>query len=76
MVFRALYRNRLRRLFGQFVSEEAITEILGNTSEWEALRALLPLQTGSRATSRAEAIVEVQRLIEGASAAKEKRGAF
>jgi len=76
MVFRALYRNKLRRLFGEFVPEHTITEIMGNTSEWQALKALLPFQVGTSGTTRAEAIAEVQRILSQSVVAKEKRGAF
>ena len=65
MIFRALYKNKVRRLFGEFVPDAALEQIVGDLSEWQALRGLLP--SGG---SREEAIIEVQRRIQRALAAR------
>jgi hypothetical protein len=43
MIFRWLYKRRVTRVFGLFVPERAIKEIIDHLSEWESFKLLLPL---------------------------------
>jgi hypothetical protein len=47
MIFRRLYKRCVTRLFGGYVTEQAINETFDPLSEWESFKLLLP-----RAVSR------------------------
>ena len=76
MIFRALKRVQLRRHFGEFVTDEQITEVMAGTTEWQAFQSLLPAALRPKVATRSEAIEEVQRLIGQAVAARDSRRAL
>ena len=76
MIFRALYRSKLRRLFGEFVPEDAITEVMSSISEWSAFKLLMPFRIGATPVKHSKAMTELQRTIERSLAAEDRHRAF
>lgn len=42
VIFRALYRRRLKAVFGQFLADEQLEKALGQMSEWTYCKLVLP----------------------------------
>ena len=42
MIFRSIYRRRVRFLFGQFMDEKALDRLTSRFSEWSCFIQLLP----------------------------------
>lgn len=42
MIFRALYRRKLKAMFGQILADEQLEKALGQMSEWTYCKLVLP----------------------------------
>lgn len=76
MIFRALYTSKLRRLFGEFVAENAIMDVVSSISEWKAFKLLMPFRVESTAMTHAEAMAELKRTIDRSLDEQDNRRAF
>lgn len=42
MIFRSIQRRRIRRMFGEFFSEEGVDKVMSELSEWDCFIQSLP----------------------------------
>jgi len=83
MIFRRIYKRRITRVFGGFISEQAINELTDGLSEWKSFKLLLPRAIRrlffTPVMSEADALRKLQKMIldalpEAPDAAGDERG--
>jgi len=84
MIFRRLYKRSVTQVFGRFIPEQRINEILSGLSEWESFKLLLPRPIYrlffTPVMSEIDALQTLQKMIrdvlrDAPDAAEDKRGA-
>jgi hypothetical protein len=62
VIFRYLYKRRLRAAFGQFIEKPKLEKLADGISEWQALKLLPPARWLCSGEEKIAALSEVARL--------------
>jgi hypothetical protein len=62
MIFRYLHRRYVFRAFGQFLDRPQLENLVGRTTEWQALKFFLPRRWFYTREQERDALLEVHRM--------------
>jgi hypothetical protein len=62
MIFRYLHRRYVFRAFGQFLDRSQLENLVGQTTEWQALKSFLPRRWFYTREQERDGLLEVHRM--------------